>query len=524
MAKELQGCISVMRDVVLAGVFALLLSAVPGPAAFAEEAAAAGGEAAAAAGTLPEEPERFESSGSLELGTQTVRYRAIAGETFLRDDKDKPTASVFSITYLKEGVADSDQRPVTFVFNGGPGSASLWLHMGAWGPKRVVTPSDASDVGAPPYPIVDNAHSLLDVSDLVFIDPVGTGYSRALGETDPKTFWGVDEDAESVAEFIRLWITEHKRWNSPKYLAGESYGTTRAAAVTEKLQGGWNGIAVNGVILVSAILDFQTARFAPGNDTAHLAFFPTLATTAWHHGRVSRDDWDDVEAFAEAARDFAIDVLAPALIRGNRIDAPTQRGLAEAMSQFIGVSPDWILRANLRVDPTRFRKELLRDEGLHVGRFDSRYTGVDPEFISDTPENDPSGYGIDVAYVAAVNSYLGRDLKVDWTREYRVLTSDPGRNWNWTGERGWPAYVNVAPHLGKGMRENSELRVLLASGWYDLATPFFGAEMAFMKNGVLPERVVYTYYDAGHMMYLVEDEAAQLSEDVRDFIRAGSDE
>ncbi|MEM0986073.1 MAG: peptidase S10 [Pseudomonadota bacterium] len=458
---------------------------------------------------------------SLRLSSGTVRYDVVAKETYLRDEADEPIASIFSMAYVQaEGETD---RPVTFVFNGGPGSASLWLHMGAFGPKRVITPSDAQDVGAPPYPIVDNPHALLDVTDLVFIDPVGTGYSRALGAAEAQQFYGIKEDADSIAEFIRLWLTENGRWNSPKYLAGESYGTTRAAALVESLQGGWNGVALNGVILVSAILDFQTARFGPGNDTPHIAFFPTMAATAWYHGKIDRTAWDgDFDRFIKGSIDFAVDDLSPALIRGNTLSDADRDRLANAMAGFLGLSPTYIVGSNLRIDATRFRKELLRAEGMTVGRFDSRYRGLDPDSVGERPENDPSGYGMDVAYVAAVNDYLTRDLGLPITREYKVLTGEPGSHWNWdiTG-RGWPSYVNVAPWLGKGMRENREFRVLLASGWYDLATPFYGAEMALQKNGVVPERIAITYYDAGHMMYLSEADAEKLSNDVRAFIRGG---
>lgn len=253
---------------------------------------------------------------------------------------------------MRDGVSDARQRPVAFVFNGGPGSASLWLHMGAFGPKQVITPSDASGVGAPPYTIRDNQNSLLDVTDMVFIDPVGTGYSRPLGENDGKQFHGVNEDAESIAEFIRIWITENGRWNSPKYLAGESYGTTRAAALTEKLQGGWNGIGLNGVILISAILDFQTGEFAPGNDTAHISYFPSEATIAWYHGKVDTAKWNgDFDAFVNAARTYAIDTLAPALIRGNTLGATQEAFVASEMSAFLGVSAEWIRQATEWMSP-----------------------------------------------------------------------------------------------------------------------------------------------------------------------------
>lgn len=499
---------------------ALGLALSMGPAiapAFAQEPATP----AAAKADIPE-PKVFASDHAFKLRGETIKYKTIAGETYLRDEKDEPTASIFSVTYVRSDVDSPSQRPVTFVFNGGPGSASLWLHMGAFGPKQVITPSDATGVGAPPYTMQDNQNSLLDVTDLVFIDPVGTGYSRPLGDTEGKEFYGVNEDADSIAEFIRLWLTENGRWNSPKFLAGESYGTTRAAALTEKLQGGWNGIGLNGVILISAILDFQNARFAPGNDSAHIAFFPTESAIAWYHGKANKTRWNnDFDAFVQDARNYATDTLAPALIRGSTLTSMQESEIAADMSDYLGVSAKWIEQAKLRVDPTRYRKELLRDEGYTVGRFDGRYKGVDSEGTADSPENDPSGYGMDVAYVAAINDYLTRELKVDFTRPYKVLTGEPGSQWNWSMDGGgWPAYVNVTPWLGKGMRENPDLKVMLATGWYDLATPFFGAEMALHKNGVVLDRVQFDYYDAGHMMYLTQQDGIKLSDDVRAFIEA----
>ena len=351
---------------------ALGLAVSMGPA-FAE--APAGPETSGAETSKADIPEAkvFTSDHSFKLRGQTIKYKTVAGETYLRDEQDEPIASIFSVAYVQDGLKDPATRPVTFVFNGGPGSASLWLHMGAFGPKQVVTPSDARGVGAPPYTIRDN--------------PVGTGYSRPLGDTKGKEFYGVNEDAESIAEFIRVWLTENGRWNSPKFLAGESYGTTRAAALTEKLQGGWNGIGLNGVILISAILDFQNARFAPGNDSAHIAFFPTEAAIAWFHGKADKARWNnDFETFVADARNYATDTLAPALIRGSSLTTEQQSAIANDMSDYLGVSAKWIDLANLRVDPTRYRKELLRNEGYTIGRFDGRYRGIDSEGTSDTPE------------------------------------------------------------------------------------------------------------------------------------------
>ncbi len=464
-------------------------------------------------------PQTFESSASLRLGATQIDYTAVAGETYLRSEDDTPKASIFSIAYVKDGAEDPAGRPVTFVWNGGPGSSSVWLHMGAFGPRRVVTPSDASDVGAPPYPIVDNPHSLLDVTDLVFIDPVGTGYSRAVGETDPADFHGLQEDAESIAEFIRIWLTENGRWNSPKYVAGESYGGTRAAQITEVLQGGWNGVALNGVILISPALDFQTIRFSRGNDLAPVAFFPSFAAAAWHHNKVDRGEWGgDFEAFVDEARNFAMDRYMPALLRGTSLSEGSRQRVAQEMSAYVGLSPAYLLDQDIRMD-TSFFKELLRKEDLSIGRFDARYTGEDDFTVGDYHDNDPSGYGMDTAYTAAVNDHLTRRLGVDFDRKYKILSGKPGQNWKWSSGRGSPAFPNPTPHLAKGLRENKDLRVLVASGYYDLATPFFASELSLYRNGVDLGRVDFTYYQAGHMMYLAEEEAENLSEDVRNFIR-----
>lgn len=471
------------------------------------------------------EPRIFESTGAITLRGKKIKYQVRAGETFLRDKTDAAVASMFSVAYTKSGEKDPTKRPVAFVFNGGPGSASLWLHMGAIGPKRVDVSSDAADRddrpeddGAAPFAIVDNPASMLDVADLVFIDPIGTGYSRVFGEEDPKNYYGVEEDAKSVGRFIRLWLTQNKRWNSPKYLAGESYGTTRAAALVRELTSGYTDVAFNGVILISAILDFQTARFAPGNDTPHVAFFPSMAAVGWYHAKVDRSAWgSDFDRFISEARTFAVRELAPALLMGTALPQDEYDRVAGRISAFTGLTEGYVKRARLRINNMHFMKELLRSDGLVVGRFDGRYTGKDSNDTGTRFEGDPSGYGMDAAYTAAVNDYFTRNLGIDIVRDYRVLE---GKRWNWTMEDhgGWPAYVNVAPWLGKGMRQNREMRVFLGAGWYDLATPFFGAEIAMQKNGIVADRVVTEYYDAGHMMYLREPSLMKLGKDLRKFI------
>lgn len=470
--------------------------------------------------TKTPEPKSYSIERSGRFGGKTVPYTVTAKETFLKNKDDDPTASIFSIAYTKKDVDDPSSRPVTFVFNGGPGSASLWLHMGVFGPRRIEVPSDGQHAGAAPYRIIDNTYSILDASDLVFIDPVGTGFSRALGETKPSDFWGVKGDAQALAEFIRIYVTENKRWNSPKYLAGESYGTTRAVALTHEMQSGFSGMSINGLILVSAILDFQPAHFSPGNDMPYVGYLPSYTATAWYHKQLPKAD-KKLPDLLNDVRTFAIETYAPALLKGNRLTKSERDQILEQLHNYTGLSIDYLDRANLRVGAWRFMKELMRDEGLSVGRFDSRYTGEDYDDAGEFFDNDPSAYGISGAYVASINDYLTREIGVDLTREYKILPSEVSQNWDWSlGEGGRPSTVNVAPWLGKAMRENKDLRTLVANGYFDLATPFFATENTFSNNSIDPERVTMTYYEAGHMMYTHEPSLKKLSEDVRAFLVA----
>ncbi len=498
--------------------FVLVFSTISLASAHAADAKKANGAAA-----KPPAPVRVEKTGTATIKGQKVPYKVIAAETYLRDDKDKAKASIFSTSYFRTGVKNARARPVLFIFNGGPGSASIWLHMGVFGPRRVALPAGGKDDGAPPYDIEDNPYSLLDIADLVFIDPVGTGWSRALGDTDPKDYWGVREDARSLAEFIRLWVTKNKRWNSPKYLAGESYGTTRAAALTKEMQGGWSDIGLNGVILISSILDFQTARFAPGNDAPHIAYLPTMAATAWYHGKIDRAPWhDDQQAFLDEVKAFSINDYAPALLQGAALPADKREAITAALARYTGLSQAYIRHAHLRISAFRFEKELLRDQGKTIGRLDSRYTGEDYDEAGETFDNDPAGYGIDSAYTAAANDYFTRELGVPIERAFKVLDGRPGQSWNWslTKSRNWPAYPNVAPWIGEAMRENSDYRVFVASGYYDFATPFFATDLTMNRNGIDPKRVSKSYYQAGHMMYVDEPSLRQVTQAMRAFLLA----
>ncbi|MDO5610518.1 MAG: peptidase S10 [Pseudomonadota bacterium] len=491
----------------------MLAAAVP---AIAQSAATGKSEAGDKAAAKPSrEPKESITRHSGAFNGRSISYDAVAGEIFLKDADGKPKAAIYSTSYIK--TPRDATRPVVFLFNGGPGSGSLWLHMGAFGPKRVVVPSDARDDGAPPYPIVHNPHALLDIADFVFIDPVGTGFSRALEGTDAKDYWGVTADAKSIASFIRLWLTQHNRWNSPKFLGGESYGTTRSIAVAQELEGSYNDVALNGILLISTILDFGLSAETPGNEMAYVVNLPSYAATAWYHGKIANRP-AKVADFVDEARRFAIGPYLAALAQGNSLSDPERIRVRAELARLTGLSEAYLDRARLRVSPGRFYKELLRDRSLVVGRLDSRYTGRDADDAGEFAENDPSFYGIDAAYTAAMNAYARETLKYSPEIEYNVIGGVGPWDWRIGQQRGGTAYVSVAPFVGPLLRQNSGLRIFVAQGWYDHATPFFAAEYALNRTGIPQERIEWQYYDAGHMMYVNEPDLVKLNGDIRRFI------
>lgn len=493
----------------------LLLFATP---ALAQDAGRPPGKAEARAEMAkPDEippPQRVVTKHVGSFGGARVAYTATAGETYLKDKDGKPTAAIFSTSYVRDGA--DPKRPITFLYNGGPGSGSLWLHMGAFGPKRVRIP-DAKDDGAPPYPVVDNVDSLLDVTDIVFIDPVGTGFSRALGKTEAKSFWGVTQDAKSISDFIRLWLSENNRWNAPKFIGGESYGTTRSAALIHELEGQYNDVAVNGVILISTILDFGAEAGTEGNEMQYVVTLPSMAAVAWYHKHLPQQP-AALEPFLDEARAFARGPYITALLKGTQISAEERAAVRKQLAGFTGLSEEYLDRANLRISPERFYKELLRDRGTSVGRLDARYLGIDYDNAGETPDNDPSFYGIDGSYTAAMNAYVREDLGYKSERQY--VTIGGVRDWDWKlgGGRDDVTYVNVAPYLSRALRENSALKIFVGQGYYDFATPFFGAEQSLTRPGFPPGRVEFHYYQAGHMMYVHSSDLAKLSQDIRGFI------
>lgn len=492
--------------------------------AFAQHAAKDENPAQAdAPGPQPEELS-FVSQHTLDLGTESLAYTAVAETTLLNDDEGEPEAEFFSIAYLVEDGQDT-QRPITFAFNGGPGSASIWLHMGLLGPKLVEVPSDGQAAGAPPYPVVPNAQSLLRVSDLVFIDPIGTGFSRVVGKGDPGDHWGVDEDAASVARFIRRYIAEKGRWASPKYVLGESYGGIRGPLLVRELQSGFNSMALNGVILISPALDMEIVD-GQDNDAAFATVLPTYAATAWYHDALPERP-ADLDAFLEEVSAFVIEEYVPALFAGRDLPEERRAEVVESLHRYTGLSTEYIERANLKVSTDRFRRELLRDRGLVVGRLDTRYTGTEPDDVGEVPSGDPMGSGISGAFVAAFQDYLRSELGVQVEREYIVMSSEAGSKWKRQNEE-WAAfqgYLDVAPLIARGMADNPDLRVFVGSGLYDIATTFFGAEHNVRRSTMDLDRVVLRNYPAGHMMYVHQPSLQKMSQDLLEFVGAsGEDE
>jgi len=461
-----------------------------------------------------EEPKHAEAERTLTLNGQPLKYKVYAGTLPLKEEDGKVTANIFHVGYTKLD-ADVKKRPITFCFNGGPGSSSVWLHMGAFGPKRVAMSDEGQPLPAPGK-LVDNDLSILDLTDLVFIDPVSTGFSRAAPGTDPKKFHGYQADLDSVGEFIRLYVTQHKRWDSPKFIAGESYGTTRASALVGHMQDK-HGMEFNGVILISAVLNFQTIRGDEGNDLPPVLFLPSFAATAWFHNRVPSEKRTAASEFLTEVEKFAEGDYAAALLKGDRLGDPERKQIVQRLASFTGVSESFVQRVNLRLDTGHFTKELLRDDHRTIGRYDSRLKGIDADLAGARHEFDPSYAAIQGAYTAGFNHYI-RELGYESDLPYEVLT---GRVQPWSfGEANSNRYLNVAPLLRTAMNKNHSLHLFVASGVYDLATPYFGTEYTLNHLNLDPEirkNITTARYEAGHMMYIHRPSHQKLKKDLAAF-------
>lgn len=471
------------------------------------------------------EEQLVETKHTLTLGKRAIKYTAIAGTMVLKEEDDqksehKAKASIFYVAYIADRPKNSKPRSITFSFNGGPGSSSVWLHLGLLGPRRL----DFKDTGstpAPPYELVDNEFSLLESTDLVFIDPVTTGFSRTVPGEEAKQFHGFQKDVEIVGEFIRLFTTRHMRWTSPKFLIGESYGTTRAAALSGHLHDR-HGLYLNGIMLVSSILDFSTADFNPGNDLPHIMFLPTFAATAWYHRRLDSELQKNLSAMLAEVKEFAAGEYTLALMKGDALPQSQREAVARKLARYTGLSVDYVLQTNLRIEIFRFTKELLRNERRTVGRLDSRFTAVDRDAAGDHPEFDPSYAAIHGPFTAALNQYLRAELEFKTDLHYEILT---GRVHPWSFKEHENQYVNVAETLRRAISENPALQIYVANGYYDMATPFFATEYTFDHMQLEPhlrDNVEMRYYEAGHMMYIHPPSISAQKKHLTDFIKRSS--
>jgi carboxypeptidase C (cathepsin A) len=461
------------------------------------------------------------------IAGRTIPYKATASTTLLKDEKDEPTALLFSIAYTRSDVKDPSTRPVAFIYNGGPGSSSVWLHMGGFGPRRIVT-SNALPTPPAPYQVVDNSDSLLDKTDMVFIDPVGTGFSRPVGKAIGKDFWGIDQDVHSIAQFILHWVTRNNRWNSPKFLIGESYGTFRSAALGNYLHQ-TNHMDLNGIVLISSVLDVGTLSFRVGDDMPYVFYVPSYAAAAWVNKDLA-DRPENLEAFLKEAREFASTEYAAALMKGSNLSPTEKAAVAKKVSHFTGLSEDYLVKADLRVSLSQYRAEIERGKGLIPGRYDARFTGPMYDLLAEHAQSDASYTGIAGAFTAAINSYLREDLKFQSDRTYEILSYEPGKNWDWKhassgGGEGFPGSPSVEEDLISALLSSPKLQVEVENGYYDMATPFFATEYT-MDHLLLPKdlrgRIHLDYYTAGHMMYLNDSDHDLLSSNVRSFIQSAA--
>jgi carboxypeptidase C (cathepsin A) len=463
----------------------------------------------------PSEEKPVITHHQISIGSRVVKYTVTAGLMPLKNDTGVTEAQVFFMAYSLDGVTDPAKRPLMFSFNGGPGSASVWLHLGALGPKRVRMEDDGWLPPAP-YQLVDNDQTWLDFTDLVFIDPVGTGFSRAATAELGKKFWSLQGDIRSVGDFIRLYLTRYERWTSPLFLVGESYGTTRAAGLASHLVE--HGIALNGIVLVSTILNFGTADFGTGNDLPYALHLPTYTATAWYHKKLAPDLQADLGKTLTEAEAWVTNEYLVALAKGDRLSPDERRRVVERLARYTGLSPQFVDQSNLRIELGRFMAELLRDQGATVGRLDTRFKGINAVAGSERADFDPSMSAIRPPYTAMFNDYVRRELGYKSDLEYYILGGGINARWAFDSDN---EYVDVGESLRAAFARNPHMRVFVAFGYYDAATPYFAAEYSLAHLRLPPElraRIGTGHYEAGHMMYIHLPSLARLSGDVRGFV------
>ena len=494
----------------------VLLATAPSFAADAAKPAATNTTATGAAA----KEQKSVTRGSVTVNGETIKYTATAGTIILKNDKDDPTASMFYIAYTRDG-ADANKRPVTFAYNGGPGGSSVLVNLGGFGPLRVET-TDAAPTPPPPYSLQNNPDSLLDKTDLVFIDAVGTGFSKTLGNATGKDFWGVDPDVKSFGEFIQNYITENNRWNSPKFVLGESYGTPRSAMLANWLQD--KGVALNGVILLSSILNFNNEFWfqPPGsNDLAYELYLPSYAAIAWYHDKLPNKP-ADLPGFVQQVRQFALGEYAAALDAGDSLAPAQQADVLQKLRAYTGLSETYLKQTNLRIEPARFMKQVLRDEARTVGRYDARYEGIDFDSAGEFPDYDASSTAMFPAVVAAFHYYLSNDLNYSSDADYDFLSYKVNHAWDWhhsVDDQKYPV-PDTLPDLRDAMTQNPHLKVFSGNGYFDLATPFFKTEYELNHMGLDPslqKNISFGHYNDGHMLYIHTPALVKLHSDLDKF-------
>src|SRR5579859_5387119 len=469
-----------------------------------------------------------ETQHTMTIDGQELAYTVTTGTIVLKEERERqgeqggqsegeqPIATIFFVAYSRDGQLPRSERPITFAFNGGPGSSSVWLHLGMLGPERVRLDPIGNPL-PPPGHLVPNPYTLLTHTDLVFIDPISTGYSRVVSGMKANTFHGFKKDIESVGDFIRLYTTRYQRWSSPKFLIGESYGTTRAAGLSGYLQDR-HGLYLNGIMLVSSILNFQTALFDPGNDLPFVLYLPTYTATAWYHKKLAPELQKNLPATLREAEAFALGDYAQALLLGAALPEETRAQVAEQLARFTGLDQAYVERCDLRINIFRFVKELLRDERRTVGRLDSRFKGIDRDSAGESYEFDPSYANIQGPYTAAFYDYVRGELKFESDLPYEILTERVGP-WSYATHEN--QYVNVAETLRRAISTNPYLKVFVANGYYDLATPYYATRYTVNHLGLDPSlsaNISLGFYEAGHMMYVHLPSLARLREDLADFL------
>jgi carboxypeptidase C (cathepsin A) len=465
---------------------------------------------------------------TIQIGGQTIPYKASAGTTLLKNDAGEPIGLLYSVAYTRSDVKDMSARPISFLYNGGPGSASMWLHMGAFGPRRIWT-VDGEFTPPAPYKLVDNAESLLDKTDLVFIDAMGTGYSHAAGKATERDFYGVDEDAAAFGRFIETYVSRNDRWNSPKFLIGESYGTFRSAVLGNLLQNRYT-MHLNGIVLISSVLDLATLTFAPGDDRPYIFYLPSYAAVAWYH-KALKTHPGSLPEFIEEARKYAQNEYADALYKGSALSAAQKAAVAKKLSYFTGLSEDYLLKANLRPTLGQFNVELLRGRGLTSGRIDARFTSYTGDLLAETAQGDPEGPAVGGAFTAMLNKYNHDELNFGKEKQYNNRSAGGGWNWARTGGGrgagggGFPSAPNSQNDLAQALLTNPRLMVQVENGYYDMATPFFATEFTMTHLGLpaeLQKNIKLDYYNAGHMMYLRDQDRVALHNNIAEFIDRAS--